>query len=196
MNIELKENTNYGIMLSGGLDSAILLCLIIKNFVDKKIPINLQPFSIPKNDNSYHRVKNILTYVNDNLHITLPDTIYVGDISVHHGSQGTSAVNDIKTNYPYINYIFFGSNKNPPIELPGTAPIRIFPKGKSMVISPFENLYKTDIVSLIEKHNHRELYKLTHTCTELQDSRCNQCWQCNERSWAFNELNLIDTGEQ
>lgn len=35
----------------------------------------------------------------------------------------------------------------------------------------------------------------TDTCTGSKNLRCNQCWQCCERSWAFAKNNLIDTGK-
>ena len=46
MKFNLVPTSRYGIMLSGGLDSAVLLYLIL----DESPTINIQPFTIPKHD--------------------------------------------------------------------------------------------------------------------------------------------------
>jgi 7-cyano-7-deazaguanine synthase in queuosine biosynthesis len=99
---------------------------------------------------------------------------------------------EIKTKYA-IDHLFFGSNRNPPITITGNNPVRISPTNNS-ILCPFFDLYKTDIVQFAIDCNAQELFNITHTCTEQQQGRCNNCWQCQERAWAFNKLNLTDTG--
>jgi tRNA(Ile)-lysidine synthase TilS/MesJ len=57
----LNTNKNYGIMLSGGLDSVILLGILLATNKD----INIQSFTIPKHDWSYKHVQTILNYFNN-----------------------------------------------------------------------------------------------------------------------------------
>lgn len=188
MNFNLRTDKQYGIMLSGGLDSAVLLSLILLENKDIKI----QPFTIPKHDGALLYINAIIAHINALCQVQLPETIVVGNQNLAHNEQGPSAVREIKQKYA-VDYLFFGSNRNPPVELEGTNPIRIKPPSDS-ILCPFFDLYKTDIVNLAVKHNLQDLFNITHSCTEQQTSRCNQCWQCRERAWAFNELNLQDTG--
>lgn len=188
MNFNLQLDKQYGIMLSGGLDSAVLLYLILKENKDIKI----QLFTIPKHDGALLYINNIITYINTMCQVELPETIVVGNQNLSHAEQGPSAVKEIKQKYD-IDYLFFGSNRNPPITLEGTNPVRIRPSDAS-IICPFFDLYKTDIVNLAVEHGLQDLFKITHSCTEQQTTRCNTCWQCRERAWAFNTLHITDTG--
>ena len=49
MLIHTQTDKQYGLLLSGGIDSAVLLYLLIK----ENPRINLQPFTIPKTDGAY-----------------------------------------------------------------------------------------------------------------------------------------------
>lgn len=191
--IDIRPNTKYGIMLSGGLDSAVLMYLILKEFVLQGHAPNLQPFTIAKSDGASLYVGNIVQYMRQAFTIDLPDPIIVGNPTVHHSKQGISAVIEIRAKHRYIDKLFFGSNQIPPDELPGTAPKRLV-DNTGFIIMPFWNFYKTEIINLALQNNIQELFNITHSCTEQQIGRCNQCWQCNERAWAFKELSLLDTG--
>ena len=180
-------------MLSGGIDSAVLMYLVLKEFIVKGIPPTLHSFTIPKTDGAELYVENIISYMESRFDIKLPLPIIVGDPTLHHSRQGISAVYEIKAKYRYIDKLFFGSNKVPSIELSGTAPKRL-EDTSGFIITPFWDCYKTEIIKLALENNLNELFDITHTCTEQQIGRCNQCWQCNERAWAFKELGHIDTG--
>jgi hypothetical protein len=59
---------------------------------------------------------------------------------------------------------------------------------------PFLHLDKTHIVKLVNDLGLNWIPELSHSCTVLSDSRCQQCWQCTERIWAHNVLGIPDTG--
>lgn len=92
MNFNLQLDKQYGIMLSGGLDSAVLLYLILLENKDIKI----QPFTIPKHDGAILYINNIIEYMNTQYQIQLPKTIEVGNKNLPHADQGPSAVKEIK----------------------------------------------------------------------------------------------------
>lgn len=190
MNISTSAFKKYGIMLSGGLDSAILLYLLVKS----NPLIDIQPFTIPKKDGAILYANPVIEYINQFFNISIPSTISVGDPSVHHRLQSKIAVEEIFKNYT-IDTLFIAINQNPPDleNLPG-APIRDKKSDNAKISFPFVDLYKDDILKMIIEENQLRLINLAHSCTELSDGRCNKCWQCNERSWAFNKLNLSDSG--
>lgn len=181
----------YGIMLSGGLDSAVLFYLLIQ----KEPKICLQPFTIDKMDGAARYANPIVDHFNKKFNLTVPKTLYVGDPTVYHRLQSTTAVIDIFSNYQ-IDYLFIGINQNPPEleNLPG-APKRDKRSKDPRIIFPFVDLYKTDIIKLLFKNNQEDLINITHSCTEQPIGRCNRCWQCTERAWSFSELGYEDSGQ-
>lgn len=190
----INPRLKYGILLSGGLDSAVLLASVLKTYTAKGCLPNIQPFTIPKHDGSEMYINDIIKYMNTRFLINLPSTILVGDPNIDHDKQSRSAIIDILNCYSDIDYIFIGLTKNPPVKLKGLEPIRKIYNPTKKIICPFKDFYKTFIVNLVYQEGWEELLNITHTCTEQKIGRCNKCWQCNERAWAFNQLNKIDTG--
>lgn len=190
MKFNLDQNLRYGIMLSGGLDSAVLLALMIL----ENLNIDIQPFTIPKADGAMLYADPVIEHVNRRFGTTIPDTIKVGDPSVHHRQQSKTAVKEIFEKH-HIDRLFIAINKNPEElnSLPG-APQRDTKSDNSRIVFPFVNMIKTEILSLAVENNLTELFDITHSCTEQQIGRCGKCWQCTERFWSFTKLNLNDTG--
>ena len=190
MLIETQSNKHYGLLLSGGIDSAILLYLLIK--VNPKI--NLQPFTIAKTDGAYLYADPIIDHFNRKFNLTIPKTIQVGDPTVHHRQQSTTAVKEIFDKHP-VDYLFIGINQNPPElnSLPG-APKRDTKSIDPRIVFPFVDLHKHNILEFMYDNNQEDLINITHSCTEQPIGRCNTCWQCTERAWAFKQLDKVDTG--
>jgi len=184
MELNLNPDKSYGIMLSGGLDSAVLLYLII----NQQPSVKLQPFTIDKTDGSSLYVNKIIDHFNKKFNTSIPYTIYVGDPTAHHRLQSTTAVIDIFNNYS-VDYLFNGINQNPLElnDLPG-APKRDKESKDARIIFPFVNLLKTDILKIMFKEKQDDLIHITHSCTEQKIGRCDVCWQCTERAWAFSQL--------
>ena len=192
----LNIDKKYGIMLSGGLDSAVLMYLILKENKN----INIQPFSIPKHDGSHMFVNGILEYFEEQFDIEIPNTILVGDPSVHHSQQSTRAVEQIFKEYPYIEFIYFATNQNPIHAFDyspypqGSYPNRVKISPHPKILMPFIEMYKDEILKIVFDNDQEELLQLTHSCTEQKAGRCGQCFQCNERAWAFRQLDKTDPG--
>jgi hypothetical protein len=93
------------------------------------------------------------------------------------------------------DFLYIAENKIPPIEINGLAPIRADRPNYKRVALPFWGVTKECTVDLYYKENIPELLELSHSCTEWADGRCNNCFQCNERAWAFSKLGIIDPGK-
>jgi hypothetical protein len=190
MMIDTNSNTRYGILLSGGLDSAVLLYLLIKS----NPAIQIQPFTIAKTDGAVLYADPIVEHFNRKFNLSIPKTIVVGDPTVHHRRQSGTAVRDIFSKHN-TDELFIGINQNPPEldSLPG-APDRDKKSNDPKIIFPFVDLYKDQILQLMYENDQEDLIDITHSCTEQQVGRCNRCWQCQERAWAFKQHNKQDTG--
>lgn len=188
--LDIDLNKKYGILLSGGLDSAVLMYLLIKTNKD----INLQPFTIPKYDGAFLYADPVIDHFNKKFNLSIPKTIKVGDPNVFHRKQSETAVRDIKEKYP-VDFLFIALNQNPPElnELDG-APKRSTHSPDPSIILPFVNLLKTHIIDFMIEYGQEDLSLITHSCTEQQTGRCGRCWQCTERQWAFDQLKILDQG--
>lgn len=190
VHIDWNEDWRIGPLLSGGLDSAVLLATILFTARKKNKKLKVQPFSIIKSDGSSNYVPKILDYLSARYDFKIPPTFTVGDGSLHHTQTGQSAITEIFEKN-LCDQIFFGTNKIPPQELPGLAPKRregTHPR----IQAPFFSLYKTHVLDLCIQLGDEKLFELTHTCTEQTTGNCRQCWQCHERAWAFEQLGIRD----
>lgn len=198
--INLNQTSRYGIMFSGGLDSAVLLYLILDTAQKNKITIPIQIFTIPKNDGSHLYVNNILKYFKNYFGLELPDITYVGDPNQHHTIQSREAVKEIFLKYPEVDFIYFATNQNPTHDFDYSKysiteyPNRVKSSSHPKVLMPFINMYKDEILKFVFEYEQQELLMLTHTCTEQKTGRCGQCFQCNERAWAFRQVDKTDPG--
>jgi len=97
---------NVGIFLSGGLDSAVILCLIAKTFAENNITAPIQPVTVrrgnPTNIRSYDRVniypyvEQIISYVRARypsvvIHDTIKEEANYWWVSKHNGSGNVSS---------------------------------------------------------------------------------------------------------
>jgi 7-cyano-7-deazaguanine synthase in queuosine biosynthesis len=91
--------------------------------------------------------------------------------------------------------LFIGINQNPPeLEKLAGAPLRNQKSDNPKILFPFVDLYKDAILKIMIDEEQLDLVDITHSCTEQQVGRCNRCWQCTERAWAFSKINVADTG--
>lgn len=189
--VDMQQQTRYGIMLSGGLDSAVLLYLMLKACSTA----NIQIFYIAKHDGSYRYLDKIISYLNSEFNIILPSPIKVGSPDIPHTQINQTGIRHVLYKYPEVEKLFIGINQNPP--QPWGDPKWVFPvrpteNTNPRLDMPFIALHKSHIVDLALQENQQDLLKLTHTCTEQVTGSCMKCFQCNERAWAFEKLNAQD----
>lgn len=191
--VNLQQDIKYGIMLSGGLDSTVLLYLMLERCPTASI----QPFYIAKHDGSFAYIDGIIEYINMLFNIRMPTPIKVGSPDIPHSQINQVGIRHVLYKYPEIEKLYIGINQNPP--QPWGDPKWQFPNRPTSNNSPrlempFLQLYKTHIVDLVDQFKIQALADLTHTCTEQVTGRCLKCFQCNERMWAYETLGLKDTG--
>lgn len=190
IDIVLDNSKKYGILLSGGLDSAILLYMFIK--INPKL--DLEIFTIPKHDGAKSHAFSVVEHFSKKFNLDLPEPKLVGDPDVHHRMQSMTAVKEIFAKYQ-IDHLYIGINKVPTElkDLAG-APKRTAESADPRIVFPFYDLLKSHIIDFMYQNNQEDLVEITHSCTELKEGRCRVCWQCTERAWAFSQLNKTDNG--
>jgi hypothetical protein len=202
----LEKYHKIGLMVSGGLDSSLLAYLLLhfkyKNQKNNEIVF----FVVPRPDDSVVHVNRVVDYLDNHFNQPKSTIHIVGTGELHHSKQVTSGMKDAVLNYDCDIYLS-STTTNPPELLPnyeygkfrepdGTpynGPIRKkswHPK----LIDIFWDYTKEDTVKIVKDMNLVEIMNLTHTCTGSKLLRCEKCWQCCERAWAFNKNNFVDTG--
>jgi hypothetical protein len=190
--IEMDPSKHIGAMLSGGMDSALMLYIML---MAMPLGTKLTVFNVPNvKDNAKYFSTKIASFLENkfNYPISIQN---VGDTTLPHNKIINYSGKYILEN-KLVDILYVGINQNPPVILPTTGPWRRNPTDpvpKNLVF-PFIDLYKTHILEIYKQLDILELADLTHSCTENIGQRCNICFQCYERAWAYKELGLIDRG--
>lgn len=190
VNITFQPDKVYGILMSGGLDSAVLMALLIEEcLASGQDPEKILVFTIPKLSNSVSVTNDVLTFLEGKYGVKLLRTVEVGDLTAAHDYVSTTAVIEAFTNYP-LDFIYMGTTKNPPQGSvnQGVAPVRVTSSPSEQVILPFIQWTKVQTVDMMDQKGLNGLLDITYSCTEQANEPCQVCWQCGERAWALNEF--------
>jgi hypothetical protein len=194
--VNADPTKKYGIFLSGGIDSAILLAALVKDSVIKGFTLDIQPFTIPAQSGASPAPHKVIDYINQHFDVSIPPTIFVGDITQHHSKLTKYAFGQVIQLHPEIDMIFMGLNQNPPppfVSKAGLFPNRAKESNHVKLELPFIKLYKNHVIDIMFQLGVEKLSELTHSCTEQSKRRCNSCFACDERQWAFDTIGRTDS---
>ena len=178
-----------GVLVSGGMDSALLYYLLVKLNAESGFIYKITPYTIIREQGSIEYAQPIVDYVNELF--GLPATIIetVGDNTLSEQYQVESGCKDvlIKSNLIYLGLIeeleIHTIGWRPPIKW----------KETENRLYPFKDLNKSHIVDLIFQFKQEKLFELSHTCN-MPGPRCGACNGCNERRWGFEQMGYADPG--
>lgn len=199
----VPENRRIAFLLSGGADSAVLLMLVclelLRNNRSPERELN-HILTIPKkSDGAELHSFRIVNWINERLKISLNQPIICGPSDLdktHHSEVISESVIFFKDHFN-LNYTFFADQQAVPYAsiVGGLYPARItkneYPDHFNF---PFLHLTKVHTLDLHFQLGTEALLELSHSCTERRTGRCNQCYHCCERKWAFEILQRIDPG--
>lgn len=183
-----SQSDRVGLLISGGIDSAILAALLIRRSIKNKDKSSFFPFVIKKSDQSFCRVPSILKFLKDHFKVQIAQIQYVGDATLHHSLINKSAIKEIFEK-KLCDHLYLGLTKNPPVQLPGLAPDRPSAINHAKIHAPFLGINKAQVLMIAKELSLLPLLSLTHTCTEEPQIPCLKCWQCSEKLWAFSIFN-------
>lgn len=181
-----------GVMVSGGLDSALMLYLLLKEIKSTESSVQLTVYNVPNvRDNAITHSKNVVNFL-ENLFDTKINLVNVGENNLPHNQIIMAGAKYIIEN-KLVDVLYSGSNQNPPVTLPAQGPWRRNPHDHipEHLAFPFIHLYKTHIVDMYKQFDLMPLAYVTHSCTETLEGRCGTCFQCYERAWAFQEIRKL-----
>ena len=176
-----------GILVSGGLDSALLYYLI-QSIVDDRYTVT--PFTISREDGSDVYAQPVIDYVNDVLHKPKQTTTILHIDEINNELQVSAGIREI-SKYD-VNITYIGLIETLPIHCIGV-PGPYKPTNSERFNFPLKDLNKSHVVDLVYQFNQQEIFNVTHSCV-YKRNRCGGCNRCNERQWAFDQLGLKDIG--
>lgn len=185
--VPILNGNKVGFFISGGFDSAVLLYTACQIVDSEKLNSEIIIYTVDRPDGSVLHSERVVNYMRDKFKLELPIRI-VGNGKLHHSLQVVSGIIPATLE---TDYVLLGDTQNPAHLLDG--PVRtpsIIPK----IIQPFFQLTKKETVALMIELGFTDAMTLTASCTESILLKCNECWQCRERVWAFAENKIKDLG--
>ena len=200
-NVMFPKIDKIGLFLSGGLDSAVLLCLILTELknINKLNEIPVVCFTVKKENIPTYHASNILNYAQQkfNVNITHVNDILNDDEADKLGILSNDAIKFVKE-YSSNMIIYLGQNKMAPDDIrPFNQSLNVDygnVKTKGKFSSPFLFLHKPHIVDLVYQLGCEEIIQFTQTCSVQSTGSCGKCYSCEERKWGFSALGKIDPG--
>lgn len=198
----IPKDKRIAVVVSGGWDSAILWYMTKRICMERGQ--DCTPYTVPKLDGAEHYANLVLAKTCELLDIPVIKTTIVGNINSENPSDYvTSGCYEILEN-GYADFLMSGMNAYPP-NMQEMLPDNPLPNDRYVVNDaekeyighPFADWTKDETVKLAFTLGiEHDIMNITHSCTELNRGRCNNCWWCKEREWGFVSIGLIDTGEE
>lgn len=200
-NIIFPKIDKIGLFLSGGLDSAALLCLILTELknINKLNELPVVCFTVAKENIPTHHATDVLNYAQTKFNVSLthindiPNTPQADKIGIL-GSTTMKFAREYSSNM----IIYLGQNKMAPSDIrPFSQQLNVDYGNKktlNKITSPFLFLHKPQIVDLMYQLGCEEVIPLTKSCSAQPIDNCGICYACAERKWGFDALGKIDTG--
>lgn len=199
---QISQANRIGLYLSGGPDSAALLCLIVRELIDTKMidQVLVHCFIVDKGEG---QVDSAIDVVNEVIRIFSVNITY--EVVAHLPDQeypsrlGSRTYKLLYDNNP--STIFYqGVNNPPPEELVkfsvswrGYGDKEVMRISNSqLLVFPFLHLHKPQILDIFYKLNCESVIQYTQSCFILSKGMCNSCFSCEERAWGFQMLNKTD----
>jgi 7-cyano-7-deazaguanine synthase in queuosine biosynthesis len=191
--IKLPANkSRIGVLVSGGIDSAILYYLLLLENKQIGDLHEILPLSVMRKEGSKYFSSLVIGHVNQEFKIPYKDPLIVGDNKLPEEEQVRSGVNQALTQG--FDIVYAGVIEQLPQHMINWQPIPS--KETARFKTPFQSINKSHVIDIVVKLKQQPLFYITHSCAgeQSQIGRCNLCNGCNERRWGFEQLNLIDPG--
>jgi 7-cyano-7-deazaguanine synthase in queuosine biosynthesis len=178
-----------GVLVSGGMDSALLYYLLVKLNVEQGFTHKITPYTIIREQGSIEYAQPIVDYVNNLFGIATSTIEIVGDNTLAENQQVESGCVDVLKK---SNLIYLGLIEELEVHTIGWRPPIKWKESENRLY-PFKDLNKSHLVDLIFQFKQEKLFELSHTCN-LPGPRCGACNGCNERRWGFEQMGYADPG--
>jgi hypothetical protein len=186
MRVTIPEDCkNINVLLSGGVDSTLLLFLLMK---ERRLTNNFVPIKCFVMNSPTTAYKHVLNWVS----LYFEEEIPFQRMTRRFIRQ---AVENILLISP-DGYVFTGCNVVvtdefvPTVYLQGDTPPKRGPEYSERHLRPFIDVTKDVLIKEYETHGILDLFKLTVSCG-VSDVPCGGCYFCMERQWGVEKAGIV-----
>ena len=178
--IPLTLRFRIGVLVSGGLDSALLYYLIRKlTLSDNRFSV--VPYIITRNDGSSRYAQPVIDYVHEILGIEQQYATKLDIDETDSELQVAAGMRELRNTDR--NLIYIGIIQTLEEHALHGVPKPYVPTNSERFNYPLKDLTKAHIVQLIIQLGLEKLFTLTHSCVYDIDTPCGDCNRCNERNF-------------
>lgn len=189
---------SIGVYMSGGLDSAALLCLLLST---TPVDVPVSCFTVRKRDHSIPYATRIVKQISKHFdrpitHVLNIENDYKAFLD---GYIGNTPINKLMLMNPGMR-LYMGLNRAPLPDIKifnNTLKIRYGDQcfDNPAFASPFLNTNKPDIIKHLYDLGCEHIIPYTKSCTVSETHiPCGNCYSCEERAWGFEMLGKVDPG--
>lgn len=192
MRVTIPENCkNINVLFSGGVDSSLLLFLLMQERLETKNPVPIMCYNMwvgyqgnVSFGKAYIKVSEwISNYFNENIPVQVIPKVYIRD--------AVSNILLINPGYVYTGCNLVLDNKfTPSVYLSGDTPPVRGPALNEFHLRPFIDIPKDVIIQEYKRLDILELLKITVSCG-VSDIPCGGCYFCMERQWGIKEVGIV-----
>jgi len=193
VSIQLPDkNSRIGVLVSGGIDSAILYYLLLLENQFRGNRHKILPISLIRKEGSKYFSSLVVGAVNQQFSIPFAEPQLFGNNTLPEEKQIKSLVDQALAKD--FDTVYAGVIEQLPQHMVDWQPIPS--KETARFKTPFQSVNKSHIIDMVIKFKQETMFYITHSCADAdyQVGRCGRCNGCNERTWGFKELGLCDPG--
>lgn len=179
----IKKDYRIGVLVSGGIDSALLYYLLLLENLNLENKFTITPYTILRKEGSRYYAQPVINFINKKFNLPFTGLNIVGDNTLDEAMQVFSGMREILS---HNDFVYVGAIAARPEHLMGWAkwdPIETFREKY-----PFAKLEKSHIMDLIFQLNLEMLLTLTHSCAVNEKQPCLKCNGCLERQWGLETI--------
>ena len=204
LDFTIPEADNVGLFLSGGLDSAALLCLIIEelnNTNRANMPIHIWTCNKPPDPVNGARMVDIISR-EYNRELIYHNNYDVSEEAKANGVFDFQSTRDAYNQFDSIKLYMAGNNSWEKTQWSDQIPLSYdinstitgvtlpwsYPE-EPHVIYPFLNMIKSQMIDVYYKLGKEHLIQYTYSCSRQDPPACHECYSCEEAAMGFELLN-------
>lgn len=202
VNGSMKKIDRIGLYLSGGLDSAALLCMILTELKSiNKLDTPITCFTVNKTDCFNQYSKDVLREIQKHFEIEHIEHVIFDNDQVTEkwlnprNEIGPKAIKYV-SEYHKNMAVYMACNRMAPEEyIKYTAPMLTnhgYKINGANYCSPFLFLHKPQMLDIFFKLGVEDIVPYCHSCVLQDVGKCGVCYSCEERAWGFKMLDKQD----
>lgn len=202
VNGSMKKVDRIGLYLSGGLDSAALLCMILTELKSiNRLDTPITCFTVNKTDCFNQYSKDVLREVQKHFeidhieHVIFDNDQITSEWLNPRNEIGPKAIRYV-ADYHKNMAVYMACNRMAPEQyIKYTTPMLTnhgYKINGANYCSPFLFLHKPQMLDIFFKLNVEHIIPYCHSCVLQEVGKCGICYSCEERHWGFEMLGKQD----